>query len=50
MNSKSSLKDRTPNTDNWVSRREGEGEGEGEGVYYVCFVGSQIQAGVAFLV
>ena len=48
MNSKSSLKDRTPNTDNWVSRREGEGEGEG--VYYVCFVGSQIQAGVAFLV
>ena len=44
MNSKSSLKDRTPNTDNWVSREEGEG------VYYVCFVGSQIQAGVAFLV
>ena len=44
MNSQSSLKDRAPNTDDWVSR------GEGEGVYYVCFVGSQIQAGVAFLV
>ena len=42
MNSQFSLKDRAPNTDDWVS--------EGEGVYYVCFVGSQIQAGVAFLV